>query len=75
MEQTKNIDIQHMEQSKKNLINEVKGKSRLSNVFIALNVVSGIIPFFIVVWLVGMLMDGTITLDKIIVAGVIIAIS
>ncbi len=74
MEQTENIDTQRMELSKNNLIKEVKGKNRLSNVFIAMNIVSGIIPFFIVVWIVGMLMDGTVTLDKIIIAGVIIAV-
>ena len=74
MEQTKDIDTHYIEQSKKDLIKEVKGKSRLSNVFIALNVISGIIPFFILVWVVGMLIDGTITLAEIIVAGVIIAV-
>lgn len=74
MEQTKDINAQYMEKNKKNLIKEVKGKNRLSNMYMAINIVAGLIPFFIVVWLVSMLINGGLTWNTIIVGGLIMAI-
>jgi ATP-binding cassette subfamily B protein len=51
------------------LAKEVKGRNMVSNVLVTLNVVFGIIPFFIVVAMSGRLIDQTMTIRQIWLGG------
>lgn len=53
-----------------NLIKNVKGRNRVSNILIAVNVVLGIIPVVIVVFMTDMMIDGRIRIHHILLGGI-----
>jgi ATP-binding cassette, subfamily B, bacterial IrtA/YbtP len=56
---------------KSNLVKEIKARNRVSNILIAINVLLGIIPLVIVVFLTDMLINGTTTIRHILLGGIL----
>lgn len=59
-----------MRQNKKEYIKQIKNKNMSSNIFVAMNVILGTVPSIIVMYMVGLMMDGRLSKSIILLCGV-----
>jgi ATP-binding cassette subfamily B protein IrtA len=59
-----------MRQNKKAYIKKIKNKNRSSNILVTMNVIFGIIPNIIVLYMVGLMMDQRLTKNIILICGI-----
>lgn len=59
-----------MRQNKKAYIKKIKNKNMSSNILVTMNVILGMIPNIIVVYMVGLMMDGALTKNIILICGI-----